>query len=35
MFLKEIGAHDVTPQAKLSLTKTSLPLSTEVVLLEY
>ena len=34
-FLKEIGAHDITPQAKLSLTKTSLPLGTQVVLLEY
>lgn len=34
-FLKEIGAHDITPQAKLSITKSSLPLSTQVVLLEY
>ncbi len=35
IFLKEIGAHDITPQAKLSLTKSSLPLSTQVALLEY
>jgi L-ascorbate metabolism protein UlaG (beta-lactamase superfamily) len=35
LFLKEIGAHDITPQAKLSLTKTNLPLSTRVTLLEY
>jgi L-ascorbate metabolism protein UlaG (beta-lactamase superfamily) len=34
-FLKEMGAHDITPQAKLSLTRTSLPLGTQVVLLEY
>jgi L-ascorbate metabolism protein UlaG (beta-lactamase superfamily) len=34
-FLKEIGTHDITPQSKLSLTKASLPLVTQVVLLEY
>ena len=34
-FLKEIGAHDINPQAKLSIPKSSLPLSTQVVLLEY
>ncbi|MFC2026350.1 MBL fold metallo-hydrolase [Chloroflexota bacterium] len=34
-FLKEIGAHDITPQAKLFLAKTGLPLGTQVVLLEY
>lgn len=34
-FLREIGAHDITPQAKLSLTKSSLPISTQVFLLEY
>jgi len=35
LFLKEIGAHDITPQAKLSLTKNNLPLTTQVTLLEY
>jgi len=34
-FLKELGAHDITPQAKLSVTRTSLPLTMQVVLLEY
>jgi L-ascorbate metabolism protein UlaG (beta-lactamase superfamily) len=34
-FLKEIGVHDTTPQAKLSLTKSNLPLSSQVFLLEY
>jgi L-ascorbate metabolism protein UlaG (beta-lactamase superfamily) len=34
-FLKEIGAHDITPQDKLSVTRSNLPLSTQVVLLEY
>ncbi len=34
-FLKEIGAHDINPQAKLSITKSGLPLSTQIVLLEY
>ena len=33
-FLKEMGAHDITPQAKLSLTKNNLPLVAQVVLLE-
>jgi len=34
-FLKEIGAHDICSQAKLTLTKSSLPISTQVVLLDY
>ena len=34
-FLKEIGAREVTAQPKLSLTRTSLPDSTQVFLLEY
>ena len=34
-FLKEIGAHDINSQAKLTLTKSSLPISTQVVLLDY
>jgi hypothetical protein len=34
-FLKEIGAHDIIPQAKLSFTKSNLPLSSQVFLLEY
>ena len=34
-FLKEIGALEVIPQAKLSLTKSNLPDSTQVFLLEY
>ena len=34
-FLQEIGAHDITPQAKLSITKSNLPLSTQVILLDY
>ena len=34
-FLKEIGAKEVAPQAKLSLTKSNLPLSTHVFLLDY
>jgi L-ascorbate metabolism protein UlaG (beta-lactamase superfamily) len=34
-FLKEMGANDVTSQPKLSLTKTNLPLSTQVYLLNY
>ncbi len=33
-FLKEMGANNITPQAKLSLTKSSLPISTQVFLLE-
>jgi len=34
-FLKEIGTHDIDPKAKLSLTRNSLPLTTQVTLLEY
>jgi len=34
-FLKEMGAHDITPQPKLSVTRTNLPLTMQVVLLEY
>ena len=34
-FLKEIGVHDTTPQAKLSFTRSNLPLSSQVFLLEY
>jgi L-ascorbate metabolism protein UlaG (beta-lactamase superfamily) len=34
-FLKEIGVHDITPQAKLSFTKSNLPQSSQVFLLEY
>jgi L-ascorbate metabolism protein UlaG (beta-lactamase superfamily) len=34
-FLKEMGANNITPQAKLSLTKSSLPISTQVFLLEF
>jgi L-ascorbate metabolism protein UlaG (beta-lactamase superfamily) len=34
-FLKEIGAHDIAPQDKLSLSKTNLPMGTQVFLLEY
>ena len=34
-FLKETGVHDITPQAKLSVTRTNLPLTMQVVLLEY
>lgn len=34
-FLKEMGADNITPQAKLSLTKSSLPISTQVFLLEF
>jgi len=34
-FLKEIGTSEVTPQAKLSFTKSSLPLGTQVFLLDY
>lgn len=33
-FLKEMGADNITPQAKLSLTKSSLPISSQVFLLE-
>ena len=34
-FLKEIGAKEVTSQPKLSLTKSNLPASTQVFLLDY
>lgn len=34
-FLKEIGAHDINPQAKLSVTKSNLPLIMQIILLEY
>ncbi len=34
-FLKEMGASGITPQAKLSLTKSNLPQTTQVFLLEY
>ena len=34
-FLKEIGVKEVTPQPKLSLTRSSLPESTQVFLLDY
>jgi L-ascorbate metabolism protein UlaG (beta-lactamase superfamily) len=34
-FLREMGTSGATPQAKLSLTKSSLPQSTQVFLLEY
>jgi len=34
-FLKEIGVKQVEPQPKLSLTKSSLPVSTQVFLLDY
>lgn len=33
-FLKEIGLSEVTPHPKLSLTKSSLPLTSQVILLE-
>jgi L-ascorbate metabolism protein UlaG (beta-lactamase superfamily) len=34
-FLKEIGAHDIASQAKLSLNQSNLPASTQVIILEY
>jgi len=34
-FLKEVGVKQVEPQPKLSITKSSLPLSTQVFLLDY
>lgn len=34
-FLKEMGEKEIIPQSKLSLTKSSLPLSTQVFLLHY
>lgn len=33
-FLKEIGAHDITPQAKLNITKANLPPTMQTILLE-
>ncbi len=34
-FLKEIGLNQISPQPKLSITKSSLPTSTQVFLLDY
>ena len=34
-FLKEMGIEQISPQPKLSLTKSGLPLSTQVFLLDY
>jgi L-ascorbate metabolism protein UlaG (beta-lactamase superfamily) len=34
-FLKEMGQSDVEPRPKLTVTKSNLPLTTQVVLLEY
>jgi L-ascorbate metabolism protein UlaG (beta-lactamase superfamily) len=34
-FLKEMGLNEVSSQPKLSVTKTTLPLTTQVFLLEY
>ena len=34
-FLKEMGTNEIEPQPKLSLTKTGLPTSTQVLLLNY
>jgi L-ascorbate metabolism protein UlaG (beta-lactamase superfamily) len=34
-FLKEIGVKQIDPQPKLSFTKSSLPASTQVFLLDY
>ena len=34
-FLKEMGVEQVAPQPKLSLTRSSLPISTQVFLLDY
>ena len=34
-FLKEMGVKEATPQPKLSITKPSLPVSTQIVLLDY
>ena len=34
-FLKEIGVKDIQPQPKLSFTKSNLPVSTQVFLLDY
>ncbi len=34
-FLKEIGVNQITPQTELSITRSSLPISTQVFLLSY
>ena len=34
-FLKETGVKDIEPKSKLSFTKSTLPLSTQVFLLDY
>jgi len=34
-FLKEIGVKEINPQPKLSVTKSNLPISTQVFLLDY
>jgi hypothetical protein len=34
-FLKEIGAKDVAPQPKLTVSKSNLPETTQVFLLDY
>ena len=34
-FLKEMGVKEIEPQTKLSFTKSNLPLSTQVFLLNY
>jgi len=34
-FLKEMGAKDLEPQPKLTVSRTSLPHETQVVLLDY
>ena len=34
-FLKEIGVEQVTPQPKLSFSRSNLPASTQVFLLDY
>jgi L-ascorbate metabolism protein UlaG (beta-lactamase superfamily) len=34
-FLKEIGIHEINPQTKLSITRSSLPEATQVFLLDY
>ncbi len=33
-FLKEVGVKEITPQPKLSITKSKLPLTTQVILLD-
>ena len=34
-FLKEIGVNQIAPQTELSITKSSLPISTQVFLISY